>query len=193
MKIYVHFSTENLANVYVVSDNEGNGIIIDPAYIDRELVDIIENGDITIKAIFITHRHESHTAGVGTLMKIYPADIYASNNEIEGFRTKALHDGDRIRIGSLEMEAILVPGHSIDSLVYRIGDAIFTGDTLFSGTIADTKGYIEKSLLTKSIRQRLMSLPDSTLVYPGHGPISKIRIERMFNVDLLESVGRFRK
>ena len=74
MKIYVHFSTENLANVYVVSDNEGNGIIIDPAYIDRELVDIIENGDITIKAIFITHRHESHTAGVGTLMKIYPAD-----------------------------------------------------------------------------------------------------------------------
>ena len=145
MKIYVHFSTENLANVYVVSDNEGNGIIIDPAYIDRELVDIIENGDITIKAIFITHRHESHTAGVGTLMKIYPADIYASNNEIEGFRTKALHDGDRIRIGSLEIEAILVPGHSIDSLVYRIGDAIFTGDTLFSGTMsARLHFYISK-------------------------------------------------
>ena len=192
MRIFAHFSTENLANVYVVADEEGNGVVIDPAYIDKELLEIIENGKIDIKAVLITHRHESHTAGVGTLMKIYSFDIYAASCQIEGFRTKVVHDGDRIRIGSMDIEAILVPGHSIDSIVYRIDSAVFTGDTLFSGTIAGTKGYIEKSLLLKSIRERLMTLPDTTIVYPGHGPISKIRIERMFNVDLLESAGRFR-
>lgn len=192
MRIYAHFSTENLANVYVVADEDGNGVVIDPAYIDKELLEIIEDRGISIKAVLITHRHESHTAGVGTLKKIYSFDIYAANSEIEGFRTRTVHDGDRIRIGNLDIEALLVPGHSIDSIVYRIDYAIFTGDTLFSGTVADTKGYIEKSLLLKSIRRQLMTLPDATIIYPGHGPISKIRIERMYNVDLLESAGRFR-
>lgn len=192
MRIYAHFSTENLANVYVVADEDGNGVVIDPAYIDKELLEIIEDRGISIKAVLITHRHESHTAGVGTLKKIYSFDIYAANSEIEGFQTRTVHDGDRIRIGDLDMEALLVPGHSIDSIVYRIDYAIFTGDTLFSGTVADTKGYIEKSLLLKSIRRQLMTLPDATIIYPGHGPISKIRIERMYNVDLLESAGRFR-
>ncbi len=192
MRIYAHFSTENLANVYVVADEDGNGVVIDPAYIDKELLEIIEDRGISIKAVLITHRHESHTAGVGTLKKIYSFDIYAANSEIEGFQTRTVHDGDRIRIGDLDIEALLVPGHSIDSIVYRIDYAIFTGDTLFSGTVADTKGYIEKSLLLKSIRRQLMTLPDATIIYPGHGPISKIRIERMYNVDLLESAGRFR-
>ena len=192
MRIYAHFSTENLANVYVVADEDGNGVVIDPAYIDKELLEIIEDRGISIKAVLITHRHESHTAGVGTLKKIYSFDIYAANSEIEGFQTRTVHDGDRIKIGNLDIEALLVPGHSIDSIVYRIDYAIFTGDTLFSGTVADTKGYIEKSLLLKSIRRQLMTLPDATIIYPGHGPISKIRIERMYNVDLLESAGRFR-
>ena len=192
MRIYAHFSTENLANVYVVADEDDNGVVIDPAYIDKELLEIIEDRGISIKAVLITHRHESHTAGVGTLKKIYSFDIYAANSEIEGFQTRTVHDGDRIRIGDLDIEALLVPGHSIDSIVYRIDYAIFTGDTLFSGTVADTKGYIEKSLLLKSIRRQLMTLPDATIIYPGHGPISKIRIERMYNVDLLESAGRFR-
>ncbi len=192
MRIFAHFSTENLANVYVVADDRGNGVIIDPAYIDKELLEIIENEEIDLKAVLITHRHESHTAGLGTLEKIYSFDTYAASGEINGIMTRTVRDKERIRIGDLDIEAMLVPGHSIDSIVYRIDCAIFTGDTLFSGRVADTKGYIEKSLLLKSIRERLMTLPDATIVYPGHGPLSKIRIEKMFNVDLLESAGRFR-
>ena len=191
MRIYTHFSTEHLANVYVVSDERGSGLIIDPSYIDKELLEIIESNGIELKAVLITHAHESHTAGLGTLMKIYSFDIYASSSSIEGFPARTLSDGERIAIGELEVEALFIPGHSIDSLVYRIGSAIFTGDTLSSGTVASTKGYVAKSLLVKSIREKLMILPDSTIVYPGHGPISNIRVERMFNVDLLEDSGRF--
>ena len=191
MRIFTHFSTEHLANVYIVSDESGSGIVIDPSNIDREMLEIIENNGIDIKAVFITHGHDSHTAGLGTLMKIYSFDIYAFEGMIEGFRTERVKDGDIIHVGDLKAEAIFIPGHSGDSLVYLIGSALFTGDTLHSGTIASTKGYLERSLLQRSIMRRLMKLPDSTIVYPGHGPISNIRVERMFNVDLLEASGRF--
>ena len=177
--------------MYSPSDDKGNGLIIDPSYIDKELLEIIESGGIDLKAVLITHAHESHTAGLGTLKKIYSFDIYASAPSIEGFPARTLSDGEKIWIGELEVEALFIPGHSIDSLVYRIGSAIFTGDTLSSGTIASTKSYVAKSLLLKNIREKLMILPDSTIVYPGHGPISNIRVERMFNVDLLEDSGRF--
>lgn len=191
LKIFTHFSTERLSNIYLVSDESGNGFIIDPAYIDKEILEIIEHFKINLQAIFITHRHENHSAGVGTLMKIYALRLFAYQDTIQGFPAEKLRDGDKIRIGDLEIEALHVPGHSIDSLVYHIGAAIFTGDTLSSGTIASTQSHIEKNLLIKSIKEKLLSLPDSTIVYPGHGPISKISIEKMFNVDLLESRGRF--
>ena len=191
MRIFTHFSTEHLANVYVVSDDNGNGLIIDPSYIDKELLEIIENVRIDLKAVLLTHSHEGHTAGLGTLRKIYSFDIYAAASTIDGFEAHTLSDGESFTIGDLEIEALFVPGHSVDSLVYRIGSAIFTGDTLSSGTVASTRGYVAKSLLLKNIREKLMRLPDSTIVYPGHGPISNIRVERMFNIDLLEANGRF--
>ena len=191
MRIFTHFSTEHLANVYVVSDDNGNGLIIDPSYIDKELLEIIENVRIDLKAVLLTHSHEGHTAGLGTLRKIYSFDIYAAASMIDGFEAHTLSDGESFTIGDLEIEALFVPGHSVDSLVYRIGSAIFTGDTLSSGTVASTRGYVAKSLLLKNIREKLMRLPDSTIVYPGHGPISNIRVERMFNIDLLEANGRF--
>ena len=76
----------------------------------------------------------------------------------------------------------------MDSLVYRIdGGALFTGDTLLSGSIATTHSHIEKELLVHSICTRLLTLPDTAIIYPGHGALSKLRIEKMFNHDLLES------
>ena len=87
----------------------------------------------------------------------------------------------------MDIEAISVPGHSMDSLVYRIDAALFTGDTLMAGTIGSTKSVIEKELLMRSIRAKLLHLPDNCLIYPGHGSLSKIRLEMMFNQDLLAS------
>ena len=76
----------------------------------------------------------------------------------------------------------------MDSIVYRINDgALFTGDSLLSGSIATTHSHIEKELLVHSICTKLLTIPDTTVVYPGHGAISKLRIEKMFNQDLLEA------
>ncbi len=188
MKIYPHLSAERLANVYLVVDDEGTGLIVDPAHIDKEIIEHVESCCRNLAAVLITHRHITHTEGLGTLTKIYSVDIYSASDEINRIKCSRISDGSRLRIGNLDIEAISVPGHSMDSLVYRIdGGALFTGDTLLSGSIATTHSHIEKELLVHSICTKLLTLPDTAIIYPGHGALSKLRIEKMFNHDLLES------
>ena len=187
MRIMPHFSAEGLSNVYLISDDNGDGIIVDPAHLDTELMEIISQNCRNIIAVLITHSHNSHTAGLGTLMKIYSPVIYAYEPAINGFTAHQLHDEETIRIGTLSVKAMHVPGHSMDSLVYAVGSALFTGDTLSSGSIASTGSHVEKELLIKSLEEKIMHMDDNTLIYPGHGPLSKLRTEKMLNQDLLEA------
>ena len=187
MKIIPHFSAEGLSNEYLIVDDEENGIIVDPAHVDGELLEIIEKMCNRLVAVLITHKHQSHTAGLGTLLKIYNLDVYAFEKTINGIKTIQFKDGETKRIGSLNVKALLIPGHSMDSLVYSIDGAIFTGDTLSSGSVAMTESFVEKELLIKSLERKIMCLPDNTLIFPGHGAPSKLRIEKMLNQDMLES------
>ncbi len=186
MKIIPHFSAEGLSNVYLIVDDGGNGAIVDPAHVDKEILELIESTCSSLVAILITHKHKSHTAGLGTLMKIYNPTIYAFGTEVNGYRALPFADWETKRIGEMDVKAIHVPGHSLDSLAFLIDSALFTGDTLQSGSIASTNSLVEKALLIRSIENKLMTLPESTLLYPGHGTLSKLRIEAMMNQDLLE-------
>ena len=115
-------------------------------------------------------------------------DIIEKNKiRLNALRTITIKDGDVIREAELDIECFHVPGHSLDSICYKIGSALFTGDTLQSGYISQTNALIEKELLINGIKEKLLTLDDNTLVFPGHGPISKIRVEKMFNQDILEA------
>ena len=186
MRIVSHFSAEGLSNVYLISDDDRNGIIVDPAHIDKELMELIAYTCNDIIAVLITHKHQSHTAGLGTLMKIYTPVIYAYESNVNGFNTVRFHDGETKRIGTLSVKALHVPGHSLDSLAYLIDAALFTGDTLYSGSVASTDSFVERALLMRSLEKKIMTLPPSTLLYPGHGTLSKLGIEQMLNQDLLQ-------
>ena len=186
MRIVPHFSAEGLSNVYLIADSERNGIIVDPANVDGKLLEGIERICSRLVGVLITHRHQSHTAGLGTLMKIYSPVVYAWENSINGFEAETFRDGETKRIGNLSVTAIHVPGHSTDSLVYRIDSVLFTGDTIYSGSIAMTHSFVERALLIRSIEEKIMVLEENTLLYPGHGTLSKIRIEKMLNQDLLQ-------
>ena len=187
MRIFPHFSAEGLSNVYIISDSARNGIIIDPANVDREMLQILEKECTTLTAVLATHSHQAHIAGLGILMKIYNPTVYAFVPSINGIETVQFKDGETKRIGALDITAYHVPGHSMDSLVYAVGSALFTGDTLSSGSIASTGSHVEKELLIKSLEEKIMHMDDNTLIYPGHGPLSKLRTEKMLNQDLLEA------
>ena len=90
------------------------------------------------------------------------------------------------------MEVIELPGHSIDSLCWLIGDMLFTGDTLSAGGIGRTRDATARELLVAGIRRRLLALDDDVLVFPGHGPPSRIGIERRFNPYLADGPHRDR-
>ena len=188
MRIYSHFASQHLINQFlVVNDENMEAVMIDASDLDGKIIDIIEKNRIKLKALLITHSHYEHVKSLGTIYKIYNPKLYAYKEEIEGFKTTRVTDRTVIREAGLDIECLHVPGHSLDSMCYKIESALFTGDTLQSGYISQTNALVEKELLIGEIKEKLLTLDDNTLVFPGHGPLSKIRIEKMFNQDILEA------
>ena len=188
MRIYSHFASQHLINQFlVVNDKNMEAVMIDASDLDGKIIDIIEKNRIKLKALLITHSHYEHVKSLGTIYKIYNPKLYAYKEEIEGFKTTRVTDRTVIREAGMDIECLHVPGHSLDSMCYKIESALFTGDTLQSGYISQTNALVEKELLIGEIKEKLLTLDDNTLVFPGHGPLSKIRIEKMFNQDILEA------
>jgi hydroxyacylglutathione hydrolase len=186
MRIFPHFSVVGFCNTYVVGPSEpGPCIIIDPGHIDEEIINLIVSHGYTVESVLVTHSHETHWSGLGTLLKIWNPTVYASTPSLYSFPVTKVEDYQKLEISGFTVEAIHVPGHSLDSMVYVIDHAIFSGDTLECGRIATTNGYMEQELLLNAVEERLMSMNENFLLFPGHGTISKLRIERMFNQDLL--------
>ncbi|MDD3904514.1 MAG: MBL fold metallo-hydrolase [Sphaerochaeta sp.] len=187
MRIYQHFSVIGFCNTYLIGAKQGSdAILIDPGHVDIELINLIESNEFKLKYVLLTHRHTAHTAGLNTLFKIYQPTIFASGFSAYEYPVTTVQDHEMLNLCGLDVEVIHVPGHSLDSMVYKIDHALFTGDTLMCGRIGTTPGYREQALLLQSIRQKIMSLDENILLFPGHGTPSKIRIERMFNHALLE-------
>ncbi len=186
MRIFPHFSVVGFCNTYVVGPNQGgDAIIIDPGNVDTSLVRTLTKSNLEVKAVLLTHTHAAHSQGLGTLMKMYDhIEVYAGQNHGTIGPYTLVEDGGDYEVASFKVKALHIPGHSIDSMVYLIDHALFTGDTLEASLVAHTSGYLEKELLIDSIRQRLMTMHPNYLLYPGHGTISKIGIERLFNTDL---------
>ncbi len=188
MKIFSHFSLNDFSNTYLIGpENGGDAILIDPGHIDLELIRRIEQNRYTVAYVLITHRHPSHTAGLGTLLKIYDSMIYAGSPTLFEIPANPLQDGMFLDLSGIQVEALQVPGHSIDSFVFKIGNALFTGDVLHAGRIGSTHGVLEKALLLKGIKSKIMTLDERFVIFPGHGTLSTIKIEKLFNHSLIEA------
>jgi glyoxylase-like metal-dependent hydrolase (beta-lactamase superfamily II) len=185
MKLFFHFAVVGFANTYLLGPEEGgNALLIDPGMMDEGLLNLIEGNGYYVHSILLTHGHPSHIQGIKTLLKIYDAEIYSHTDSIYGHPSRALSDGDRFRTCGIDVETISIPGHSADSLVYHIGGMIFTGDVLAAGRVGSTNDSYTRALLLRSISEKLFHLPDSTLIFPGHGPPSSLKAEKMYSPDL---------
>jgi len=184
MKIYQHYSIFGFSNSYIVGNEEiGRAIIVDPAELTPTMIEKIERHHFDISGILITHNHAHHVNGLSTIMKIYKPTIYASNAKIMNFQCRKVRDGDKIDEADFEIEAIAVPGHSQDSIVYLLdGLFLFTGDVLHAGLIGKTSSAFNTNALAERIAQKLFGLPDRTVIFPGHGPPSTIGTEKKGNI-----------
>lgn len=188
MKIYQYFSAAALCNSYLVANKENKrALLIDPGSVEVELIKLIESHHFILEHVLLTHNHLPHWEGLGTLKKIYSVEVWASEHSRFPFPFHPVSDGQRLDLCALPVEAIHLPGHSFDSIVWQIGGALFTGDVLHSGWVGKSGGPGEKRLLLSLIEEKLLSLDENTLLFSGHGSPSKLRIERLFNADLRPS------
>lgn len=179
MKLLKHFSIFGKANSYIIGpENGGDAILIDPAVMDIHMLNLIEDNNYYIKYILITHNHPHHLLGLKTLLKVYDADIYSYYTSVGNFRSKSLVHGEKITLSDFEISVIHVPGHSPDSLAYKIGDFLFVGDVLSAGLVGKTDGKVEEEMLLDGIEAKIMTLEDHILVLPGHGPPSILGSEK---------------
>ena len=163
-------------NGYIVVCPETNeGVIIDtPA--EPELL-LNEIGDVDVKAIIITHGHQDHLLGFAEITGAVDAPVSCGANDIPLMPRepdRPLNDGDEIRFGKQTMTALFTPGHTEGSTCLLLGSHLFSGDTLFPG--GPGKSRTPEALRTEldSITSKLLTLPDETAVYPGHGDDTSI-------------------
>jgi len=186
MKLYYEFSSSDFCNCYILgSEKQNAAIIVDPSSIKNTTVEIIENNNFDLKAILITHDHRHHVRGLRTLKQIYDVEIYAVNQNIMNHKTTMVRDGDKISIADFTIEVISIPGHSSDSVVYRIENMLFTGDVLTAGLVGSTASAYGATTQMNKLRSRLLPLPGDYTVLPGHGPPSTLEAERRFNTDII--------
>ncbi|MCL2721511.1 MAG: MBL fold metallo-hydrolase [Treponema sp.] len=190
MKLFFHYCSYGFGNCYVLGSEDAGenqlntAIMVDPGSIDNVTLKSIENNDFELKAVLITHDHKNHVQGLRTLKRIYNAEVIAVNQTIMNHKTTMVKDGDKLIIGGFTIDVISIPGHSSDSVVYKIDNLLFTGDVLTAGLVGSTASAYGTATQMNKLRSRLLSLPGDYVVLPGHGPPSTLEAERRFNTDI---------
>ena len=191
-------------NCSILGDETSHeAIVVDPGDEIARILQILERHQLTVKQIVVTHAHIDHIAGASRLKQLTGAPILYNKQDLPlvammevqagwiGVRTPevtppddSLEDGAIVRVTGLSGEVILTPGHTEGSLCLYVPEQnlLLAGDTLFAGSIGrtDLPGGDTGKLLA-SIRDRLLTLSDSTKVIPGHGRTTTIGDERSSN------------
>ncbi len=175
---------------YVIGCSETKvGAVVDPGGSEEKIMAAVRDEGLQIKYIINTHGHPDHVCGngrlkeaTGALIVMHEADakFFAQDDTKQYFSMlglpespppdKLVKDGDILKMGQIKLEVIFTPGHTPGGICLYNSPNVFTGDTLFVGGVGRTDfpgGSPE--LLQRSIHERLLSLPDDTIVWPGHG------------------------
>ena len=185
MKIYFHLNIEGFSNCYlIVNEQTKQAIIVDPGIVTHQIIDNIERSGYNLAGVLITHNHGSHVHGLKVLTKIYTPEIYAADWEVAGAETNVLKDEGIIEIAGLEVSYMSVPGHTPDSMVFKIGNVLFTGDVITNGRIGSSNNKFSEKALRKNILEKILSQTEDTILMPGHGPPTTVGAERLFNADV---------
>jgi glyoxylase-like metal-dependent hydrolase (beta-lactamase superfamily II) len=189
-------------NCYIVySENTLDGIVIDPGGDADEIKKYIENNNVKLKYIVLTHGHGDHIGGVNELKKSFKVPVLIHEDDVELLQDcnknisalmamgcveldpdKTLMDNDIIEFGDIKAVVLHTPGHTKGSICLKIENYLISGDTLFNRSIGRTDLYGGSfETIINSIKTKLLILPEETVVLPGHGQSSTIKNEKENN------------
>ena len=201
-------------NCWIIgSRRTGEALAIDPGDQAEEILALAKDMGVTIKLIANSHGHLDHILGVRGVQAATGAKFLLHSQEVAVARGSAssaalwlghevepppepdafLSDGDEVEVAGVKLKVIHTPGHTPGSISFYTEGMLFSGDTLFQGSIGRTDlpgGSYEQEMA--SIVERLLALPDDTIVLPGHMGETRIGIERQTNPFVLEELARRR-
>lgn len=193
-------ATDMYVNMYIIADEQTKeGILIDCGGGVKEIVKYVDDMDIKLKYVVLTHCHIDHIAGLKELRKEFPRiNIIINEDDNKGLTDESINmcgllrednnyimadltvrEGDAITFGNLKASVIHTPGHTCGSMCLLINDALFSGDTIFKGTYGrtDLNTGSEREIMW-SIKDKLMKLDENIIIYPGHGLSTIIKEEK---------------
>lgn len=185
MRLFSHFSSSTLSNSYLVGpDRGGDAVLFDPATFDVQLLELVEGLGYYVRSILLTHVDEAHLIGLRTLRRVYDCTIYATHHRVAGSDAVVVGDGQVLEICCEPIRVISMPGHAHDSVAYYAGGLLFSGAAMSAAEYGRVPNPYAKALLLGNIRDRILSLPDETVILPYTGPPSTVGVEkRTFPMD----------
>lgn len=188
-------------NCYVIADkNSMSAAVIDPGDDFENIRDIIEDNGFDLKYIILTHAHGDHIGAINYLKDTYNAKIVIhylekeilenpdynfskqlGMNSVFSNADLMLHDGDTLELGDLKLKIMHTPGHTKGSMCILVNEIMFSGDTLFAGSMGRTDLYSGDSDRMKASLKKLKQLTINYTVLPGHGAATTLEYEKTSN------------
>ncbi len=189
------------SNGYLIEE-DGSAVLIDCGGDGSEILELAAAKGLKIKAVLLTHGHIDHIEGADRVIEQYQCPLYVHENDVEFLYNARLNlspqiyripvvlksaaiafkDNERLKFDSLNFDVIHTPGHTPGSVCFRIGENLFTGDTLFFNSVGNEfPPYGNFALEIESIRNRLFTLESDLICYPGHGESTTLAYEKINN------------
>jgi glyoxylase-like metal-dependent hydrolase (beta-lactamase superfamily II) len=161
--------------IYIVANSlTKEAVVIDPAWDVPAIESKLKNAGLKLKAALITHGHPDHTNGIETLLKTHDIPVYVSQHEASfykpiGENIKEVDQNYQLELGEIKIDFVHTPGHTPGSQCFHVHGNLISGDTLFLDGCGrcDLPGG-DAEVMYDSIANKLMKMPDTTIIYPGH-------------------------
>ena len=204
LKTFIEPPIEN--NNYVIIDEETRkGALIDCSHFDEKILEFLEEQNAELEYILLTHGHFDHIAGIVEFLssgklskkpKIYLhkddlKQIEKSNQYMSLFGLpdiqipvidKYVEEGEIIKLGNLNIKVLHTPGHTQGGVCYSVDDILFSGDTIFKESVGrcdlDGGDFLQ---IVESIKNKIFTLPENTVIYSGHGSSTTVGWEKVHN------------